>query len=196
MITKFKKSFEPLIAIIARPFLSWNPAILTLLSLASSILFFFGLVEHIYWLSVLSILGFGFDMLDGYVARKTGKTSSFGAFLDSTLDRVSDFFFIVSFAFAHLVSWELTVIVLFTSLLISYMRARGEAVFHLDKPLAEGLMQRTERILLIYLGFILFLLFPKATFGSLTMLSSIFLLIATLNIYTIFQRFLFFATIK
>lgn len=195
MLTKYKNYFTPLVSIIARPFLSWNPAILTLLSLLSSILFFFGLVEHIYWLSIISILGFGFDMLDGYVARKTGRTSLFGAFLDSTLDRISDFFFITSFAFAHLVSWEIVVCVLFTSILISYIRARGEAVFSLDKPLVEGLMQRTERILLIYIGFILFLLFPHATFGNLTILSSVFLLITTLNIYTIFQRFLFFASL-
>lgn len=193
MISKYKKQLEPIIAIIAQPFLSWNPSILTILSLVFAIVFFIGLVEKIYWLSIISLLGFLFDALDGYVARRQNKVTKFGGFLDSTLDRVSDFFFVTSFAYAGLVSWNLAVLVLVTSFLISYMRSRGELAFGMDRPLTEGFMQRTERIIAIYLAFLLFLLLPDATIGQLSLLSSIFLLICILNIYTIFQRFLFFA---
>lgn len=196
MITQFKKHLEPVIAIIAYPFLSWNPSILTLLSLVFAILFFAGIVTHLYWLSLISIVGFLFDALDGYVARKQNKVTEFGGFLDSVIDRIADFFFITSFGFAHLVSWEIVVIVLFSSLIISYMRSRGDLAFGLGHAPAEGLMQRTERIIAIYLALILFLLFPSAMLGHMSILSSVFLLICTLNIYTVFQRFLFFAMIK
>lgn len=196
MISKFKKQLEPIIAIIAQPFLSWNPAVLTILSLVFAVLFFFGILNHIYWLSIVSLLGFVFDALDGYVARKQNKVTKYGGFLDSTLDRIADFFFITSFGFGHLVSWELTTLALGTSFLISYMRSRGELAFRVDKPMAEGLMQRTERIIFIYAAFILFLLMPNFQLGKLDLLSLAFIIIVLLNTLTIFQRFYFFAKIE
>lgn len=196
MITKFKKHLEPLIAIIAYPFLSWNPSLLTVISLLFAVLFFIGIVQHMYWLSLFSLIGFLFDAIDGYVARKQNKVTKFGGFLDSTLDRAADFFFITSFAYAHLVSWELTVIVLFTSFLISYMRSRGDLAFDLGHAPADGLMQRPERIIFIYLSFLFYLVFPNITIGNLSLLSAMFLLICGLNIYTIFQRMLLFSQIE
>lgn len=196
MISKFKKNLEPLLSIIALPFLSWNPHFLTFLSLVFAGIFFMGIFLHIYWISIVSIVGFLFDAIDGHVARAQNKVTPFGGFLDSTLDRIADFLFITSFGFAHLVNWELVVVVLFSSVLISYMRSRGELAFGMDQPLTEGLMQRTERIVAIYIALVLFLIFPHAVFGHMSILSSIFLLICTLNIYTVFQRFLFFAMIK
>lgn len=196
MISTFKKQLEPIIAIIAKPFLSWNPSLLTILSLVFAIIFFFGVVTHIYILSIVSLLGFVFDALDGFVARKQGKVTKFGGFLDSTVDRVSDFFFIASFGFGHLVSWQLVIVTLFTSFLISYMRSRGELAFQLDKPMAEGLMQRTERILFIYAAFTLFLLWSNLTLGSFSLLSLAFLVIILLNTITIGQRFLLFAHLQ
>ena len=182
----------PLTAIIARPFLSWNPSILTLLGLVSSMLFFVGIIGHVYILSIISLFGFIFDMLDGYVARATNKVTAFGGFLDSTLDRVSDFFFITSFGFGHLVNWDLVVLALFTSLLISYIRARGEAAFPTANQ-AKGLMQRTERVIFLLLAFFLFLLFPSFSFMHESILAIGFWVIFILNLVTIFQRFSFFA---
>lgn len=182
MLSQFKKKFEPLVAIIARPFLSWNPSVLTMLSLLASLLFFIGILEHIYWLSLLSMFGFLFDAFDGYVARKNNKVTKFGAFLDSSLDRIADFFLITSFGFARLVSWELVVLVFATTIFISYLQARAEAVF--GKVKAVGIMQRTERILFIFLAFFLFLLFQKAE-----ILLIVFLLLVFLNLITIYQRF-------
>lgn len=196
MITKFKKQFEPLIAIIAQPFLSWNPSLLTSFSLLFALLFFAGIVKHVYILSIISLFGFLFDALDGYVARSQNKVTQFGGFFDSVVDRIADFFFITSFGFGHLVDWGLVVFVLFTSFLISYMRSRGDLAFNLGHAPAEGLMQRTERILAIYLAFLLFLFVPNVTLGSFSLLAAMFALLAILNTYTIFQRLLFFASIK
>src|SRR6185312_962192 len=94
MISKFKKNLEPLLSIIAHPFLSWNPHFLPALSLLFAGIFFVGIFLHIYWISIVSIVGFLFDAIDGYVARKQNKVTPFGGFLDSTLDRIADFLFI------------------------------------------------------------------------------------------------------
>lgn len=196
MFSKFKKQFEPLIAIIAQPFLSWNPSILTILSLVFALFFFIGIIEKMYLLSIISLFGFLFDAIDGYVARSQHKVTAFGGFLDSVIDRIADFLFITSFGFGNLVPWGLVVFVLFTSFLISYMRSRGDLAFNLGHAPAEGLMQRTERIILIYLAFLLFLVISNFTIGSLSLLTCIFALLAILNTYTIFQRFLFFTSVN
>jgi len=143
-----------------------------------------------YWLSIISILGFLFDAIDGHVARKKGKTSQFGAFLDSTLDRISDFFLISAFGFGNLVSWKIVIFVLFSSFLISYMRARAESLFDNKKHFAEGFMQRTERIVFILTSFFIFLIFPRFQILTMSFLNLAFLFIFILNIITIFQRFL------
>ncbi|HET9946744.1 MAG TPA: CDP-alcohol phosphatidyltransferase family protein [Patescibacteria group bacterium] len=188
MISKFKQQLQPLIGIIAHPFLSWNPSVLTLLSLSSALVFFLGAIFHIYWLSIVSILGFLFDAIDGYVARKTGKVTKFGGFLDSTTDRIADALLMSAFGYAGLVSWTIVVPLIVTSLLISYIRARGEFAFLLQKSAAEGLMQRTERIIILY---VLFLAFVST--NSTGVLFWGILVITILNCFTILQRLLFFA---
>lgn len=184
MISKHSQYITPFIAIIAFPFLSWNPSILTFLSLLSSVLFFVGILTHLYLLSIISILGFLFDVIDGFVARRSGKVSAFGGFLDSVFDRIGDFFLITSFGFAHLVSWELIVIVLFTSFLISYMRNRGDLAFGLGHEKVGGIMQRPQRIIFILVGFFIFL-FKR----NLNLLFWVFVIIFILNCITILQRF-------
>ena len=91
------------------------------------------------------------DMLDGALARVKGTTGSFGAFLDSTLDRVGD-----ASVFAGLAIWFvlgghsrlLAAVALFclvAGLLVSYAKARAEGLgFRCDVGLAE----RTERLLI------------------------------------------------
>jgi CDP-diacylglycerol--glycerol-3-phosphate 3-phosphatidyltransferase len=103
----------------------------------------------------LVIIGAGiFDMVDGRVARQTDQVTVFGAFFDSVIDRYSDvvlffgllvfyargnrFFYVVMAAF-----------VMVTSLMVSYTRARAEALIGQCKV---GFMERPERIVLIILG--------------------------------------------
>jgi CDP-diacylglycerol--glycerol-3-phosphate 3-phosphatidyltransferase len=95
------------------------------------------------------------DILDGRVARARGVASRYGAFLDSTLDRFAETGTFVG------VAWYLsgsrwmsaaTVLAISGSLLVSYTRARGEA---LGAEFSGGLMQRAERIVLLLLGALL-----------------------------------------
>src|ERR671928_589696 len=68
-----------------------NPNILTVIGVAINVgcglLFGYG---HFFWAGIILIVANLFDMLDGQVARLTGRVTSFGGFLDSSLDRLSD----------------------------------------------------------------------------------------------------------
>lgn len=138
--------------------------------------------SHNYWLATLSWIGVLFDAIDGYVARKAGKVSAFGAFLDSTLDRMADFFIIAAFGFANFIGWWLAAFVILTTFLISYIKARGEGLLPTGIQLQEGLMQRSERLGLLFFMYLLFIF----GFNQIGMLVCVILV--ALNILTILQR--------
>jgi phosphatidylglycerophosphate synthase len=94
------------------------------------------------------------DVMDGEVARATQTADARGAFLDSTLDRFTEFAAFAGLALFFASGWtSLAVIVaLGGSLLVSYTRARGESLGVLCKV---GIMQRAERMILLGLGSIL-----------------------------------------
>jgi CDP-diacylglycerol---glycerol-3-phosphate 3-phosphatidyltransferase len=105
--------------------------------------------------AALVIIGAGiFDMVDGRVARLTDQVTVFGAFFDSVIDRYSDvvlFFGLVVFYARgnRLLYVFLAAFVMATSLMVSYTRARAEALIGSCKV---GFMERPERIVLIILG--------------------------------------------
>jgi CDP-diacylglycerol--glycerol-3-phosphate 3-phosphatidyltransferase len=106
------------------------------------------------WAAVV-IVGAGiFDMVDGRVARATGQVTEFGGFFDSVIDRYSD----VALYFGLLVYYArlnrffyvvLTALVMVTSVMISYTRARAECLIPRCKV---GFMERPERIVLVIIG--------------------------------------------
>jgi len=97
------------------------------------------------------------DMLDGALARTTGKTTRFGAILDSTLDRLSEAVILISllsiFVRSQLVAESiLAAVALAGSLIVSYTRARMEG---LGIECKAGLFTRPERIVILALGLLL-----------------------------------------
>ena len=91
------------------------------------------------------------DVLDGKVALKADKSTRFGAILDSTLDRYSEFFIYLGLAVHFRNRWPVW-IVFFTLLgatMVSYTRAKAES---LGIPCRMGVMQRGERIIVITMG--------------------------------------------
>ncbi|HEY7510226.1 MAG TPA: CDP-alcohol phosphatidyltransferase family protein [Vicinamibacteria bacterium] len=91
------------------------------------------------------------DIMDGRIARARGLVSSYGTFIDSTLDRFVEVFALLGFTYflrAHALGPLLAAAAIAGSLLVSYTRARGESVGVLCK---EGLMQRAERLVLLFL---------------------------------------------
>jgi len=107
---------------------------------------------HPVWGGVLLLVASAFDMVDGAIARSTGKVSKFGGFLDSTLDRYSEIVVYIGLliwmnttANDHLASL-LIVIASSGALMISYARARAEAIGY---SASVGLVARPERVVLL-----------------------------------------------
>jgi CDP-diacylglycerol--glycerol-3-phosphate 3-phosphatidyltransferase len=103
---------------------------------------------------LLLLLSSPLDALDGALARQTGRVTSFGAFLDSTFDRISDMavfagilFFFTSIQ-SHLPA-GLALYSLVTAMMISYTKARAE---NLVPACGAGFARRPERIALLILG--------------------------------------------
>lgn len=103
------------------------------------------------WFGVITLVAGAFDMLDGHLARSTGKMTKFGAFYDSVLDRYSELVMFFGICY-YLVSQDYFLSSLFAfvamigSIMVSYIRARAEG---LNVECKVGLMQRPERILTI-----------------------------------------------
>ena len=103
---------------------------------------------------ILTLLGGFCDTLDGSIARTTGRTSRFGALLDSVVDRYSEFIMYLGIG-AYFINFEDystaagTFLALCGSFMVSYARARAESLGFEAKL---GFMQRPERIVLIGLG--------------------------------------------
>ncbi len=151
--------------------------------------------HHVRTAGFLILLGVVFDIFDGTVARRTGLASPFGAFYDSTLDRLSEL--IVYLGLLSLYNdyrLELgdvgmiyaVMLAMAGSLMISYTRARAEG---LGMRCDVGMMQRAERVILI--GFAA-LLFGEATLLGVRglALSSVIVGLAVLTNATVLQRIL------
>jgi CDP-diacylglycerol---glycerol-3-phosphate 3-phosphatidyltransferase len=132
-----------------------------------------------------------FDVLDGTVARKSGKSTVFGAFYDSTLDRVADggvllglaYFFATSLEYQSLRMVVVCFLCLIGTYLISYTRARAEA---LGIDAKVGIMQRPERLVLLCA--------PQALFGVALgglVLKGIVILLTATAWWTAIHRILF-----
>lgn len=125
-------------------------AVLTYFEYRNEILFF--------WLAALVfVVGSVLDILDGALARAGGKQSPFGAFLDSTTDRVSEAFVLGAIALVfhrrgNEVALAFTVAAVVGSFLVSYTRARAEA---LGLKGDVGIGSRAERVVVITAGLVL-----------------------------------------
>jgi CDP-diacylglycerol--glycerol-3-phosphate 3-phosphatidyltransferase len=98
-----------------------------------------------------------FDTLDGALARHAGKTTVFGAFLDSVMDRFSEAVTLIALTYYYSgqpngqLPVVLIALALVGSLMVSYTRARAEAV---NIECKEGFFQRTERIVVLIIGLV------------------------------------------
>ncbi|HEY0970561.1 MAG TPA: CDP-alcohol phosphatidyltransferase family protein [Gemmatimonadales bacterium] len=131
----------------------------TLCSITGGVIYATGHISIAGWVIGLTAL---FDVLDGTVARRTGRSTTFGAFYDSTLDRVADgvvmggltVFFATSSTHASVPMVVISLLGIIGTFLTSYTRARAEA---LGIDAKVGVMQRPERVTLLSA--------PQAFFG-------------------------------
>jgi len=147
--------------------------------------------DHVRWAGVLVLFGGLWDIFDGQLARVSGMASKFGAFYDSTLDRISEI--VVFLGLLSLYNryggelgdvWMVYAIFLAMggSLMVSYTRARAEG---LGLDCRVGVMQRPARVLLLGLGSLSFGLM----WGGLV-LNTVIVLVAVFTNVTAVQRIL------
>lgn len=91
------------------------------------------------------------DTIDGELSRRTGTASALGAFIDSTVDRLSESFVLVGLYWYYRASWFglLAIVALVFSLMVSYVRARAEGV---GRECKVGLFERPVRVIVMLLG--------------------------------------------
>lgn len=144
---------DPIVGILSRSRI--KPNALTFINLALNIVAAYVIASSHFILGGVLVLASGlFDLLDGALARLTGQTTSFGAILDSTIDRISE-----AAVLCGLLIWyipkeakiEIVLIfaVLIGSFLISYIRARAEG---LGLQCQVGLFTRAERVIVLSIG--------------------------------------------
>lgn len=129
-----------------------SPNTITLMSLAAcaacGAAIAFGHLASAAWLYIFAGI---FDILDGRLARATGKQTQAGALFDSVSDRWGELFVFAGLAwYLRTSTWLLAVMLAVAgSMMVSYTRARGEG---LGLKLDGGMMQRAERIAAVAIG--------------------------------------------
>jgi CDP-diacylglycerol---glycerol-3-phosphate 3-phosphatidyltransferase len=167
-----------------------HPNLLTTLGFFSTLGGGFAFHQHEVRLAgFLVLLGGFFDILDGRVARLTGLGSKFGAFYDSTLDRISEIVVFIGILSLYndyrqelgdVGMIYLVMLAMAGSLMISYTRARAEA---LGLDCRVGLMPRAERVVLLGAASLFF-----GTAWDGLVLKGVIVILAVLTNLTAFQR--------
>ncbi|MCO6558120.1 MAG: CDP-alcohol phosphatidyltransferase family protein [Bifidobacterium sp.] len=204
MLEKLRPPFKRLIAPIAK--------LLVAMGLTANAVTIIGAVGTILvaiatgitgWLipgSILMAILAAFDSLDGSVAALTTGGTKFGAFLDSTLDRIADWavlFAVVLYFLLHggmsiasgsidmddVVGWigiGASMYAMMTSFVTSYARARAESVGYEAK---NGIATRSDRLVIELVGMLL-----TGIFGDPRWLMAFIVILAVLGTITVFQR--------
>ncbi|HEY5142342.1 MAG TPA: CDP-alcohol phosphatidyltransferase family protein [Solirubrobacteraceae bacterium] len=138
---------------------------------------------------VAYIVGSVCDTLDGRYSRMSGKGSPFGAFLDSTLDRMEEGIVLTAVAYTFAkdgkdVEAAVTAIAILASVMVSYTRARAEA---LGVECKVGIGSRATRVVVLSIG----LLFARGLgLGDFSLLAPAVYVLAAMGIITTIQRIL------
>jgi CDP-diacylglycerol--glycerol-3-phosphate 3-phosphatidyltransferase len=180
---KAREITRPALEAIGRTLAKWNvsPDAVTYLGLVLTIgVAVLAALGEIRWAGVAYIVAALCDALDGTLARVSGKGSRFGAFLDSSIDRFEEsiVFLGLSIYYAQVGGqWEIPLLLLVTvgSLMVSYSRARAEA---LGVACKVGFMTRVPRVVIMIVGMILDQVFITL------------IILAVTTLYTAFHRML------
>jgi CDP-diacylglycerol--glycerol-3-phosphate 3-phosphatidyltransferase len=165
-----------------------TPNAISLTGFAGNVVAAVLITQKLFFLAGIAfILGSIMDTMDGRYSRMSGKGTQFGAFLDSTLDRLEEGIVLIAigayFAWRHDQAATAAVVaaVLF-SLMVSYTRARAEA---LGVDCKVGLATRPVRVVILSIG----LVFARgASLGHFTLLAPAVYVLAGLTILTTIQR--------
>jgi len=140
-------------------------------------------IGHLFIAGVILLFAGLFDILDGALARASGKVYKYGAFLDSTVDRYSEgliYLGLLVFFRGQTLQMVLVLLALAGSFLVSYVRARAQSLgFTCD----VGILARPERVVIIVAGLLL-----DATAGAPVVLTVALVILAAGTNFTAVQR--------
>ena len=159
VLTRLRQSIRPMVDAVGRAFARVMPypnawtVVGALLAFLSGASFYYRLL----YLGGFFILASGaMDVIDGAVARATGKVSAKGGFLDSNLDRLAEVFIYAGIVGSAMVNPLISLLALSFSLLVSYSRAKAEGLA--IKAEGVGVGERAERLLVLavssFLGYL------------------------------------------
>ena len=177
----FENAMVPLLVLLNKlhitpNFITWVGLII---NLAGAFLIYKGFFV---WGALVIIFASIFDMIDGSLARYTNQKSKFGGFLDSVTDRISEgaLYLALLMYYLNLETPDKTAVILcyvvvFSSFLVSYLRARAGG---LKIDCSGGIFTRPERMVVILLGLLINQAVPALW------------IMAVLSTVTVIQRFL------
>jgi len=127
------------------------------------------MVQNLVFIIITLFIVEFFDQLDGVVARLQGPTK-LGAFLDSTLDRIGDFFIFFGIILGGYTNVYIGLITLAGAFLTSYTRAKIESL-GVPNLYGVGLIERTDRVPILFIGSIFQIWFPTAIWWTMVLLA-------------------------
>jgi CDP-diacylglycerol--glycerol-3-phosphate 3-phosphatidyltransferase len=145
-----RRLLKPLVSLLAALRVSPTAVTVSALPLSIGAGYFFATGRFIVGGVLAALVGLC-DTLDGELSRRTGTASALGAFIDSTVDRLSESFVLIGFYWYYRDSWFglLAVVALVFSLMVSYVRARAEGV---GRECKVGFFERPVRVLVLLFG--------------------------------------------
>lgn len=175
MLSNKREQVKPIVYTIARYFTWLHPNVITLIGMAIVFTIATLLTYQLYIAALILFILIPFDALDGAVAKITKQESKFGLFLDNVCDRISDFMLLIGFGMGGIVRWPLIFLAILFTFMISYSRSSLEVAAQKRLKLARGFMQRTERIVMLALALLTFIIQPFCYFGPFQLSEYIFL---------------------
>lgn len=185
-----QRILDAIVRLLAR--LNPNPNLLSVIGLGinvlAAVLYGYG---QFFYAGLVMIFANIFDLLDGRVARLTGRVTKFGAFLDSSLDRLSDMLVFLGIIIFYSRDTEyhstlyaaLTGAALIGSVMVSYTSARAESLI----PKCDvGFLRRPERVVLLIIGSLT--VWPESSSPFLNKMPATIWLMTVLSYWTFAQR--------
>lgn len=177
------ESLRPFLTKILNPIakkMNINPNIVTVISPFIALISAYCFSKHMLILGAVAILLSGFlDVVDGAVARYHNRSSKFGAFLDSTMDRIADGIIFIGIIFGGYCSWFIGVLAIHSAITVSYVKARAESQ---GTECNVGIAERAVRMIILMIGAVLAYLTEPITFAY------VMIILVILSYFTVCQR--------
>lgn len=162
---------QPILLPIVKVLANWgvHPHFVTITCLIGFIISSFFIIQEKFLIAGIILMFFApLDAVDGALARFTNKVTSFGAFLDSVLDRYGEIFIFLSFTWYFISKGSISGIILSFlgitgSIMVSYTRARAEGI---GIDCKVGILTRFERVTLLILSLIFDFVFVFLVFTT------------------------------